>query len=213
MARSTPSGIRRRNPERTKRRLLQAAVALFAERGYHGVAVDEIVTRARENKRMVYYYFRSKRSIYLAALLEVFSGLERVEFEAVLSDAGPEQQLRDLMAVYFDFLDRNPAFVRMLLWENLERGKNITYATELLSKNPFSRRFREIVEAGVKAGVFRAPADIRHLLVNLIGLCFIYHSNRYSLAVSLGLDLDSARSRRLRLTQALDLLFHGLKAG
>lgn len=213
MARPQPAGIRRRNPERTKRRLLRAAVELFAERGFHGVAVDEIVTRARENKRMVYYYFRSKRSIYLAALLEVFSGLEKVEFEAVLSDAGPERQLKDLMAVYFDYLDRNPAFVRMLLWENLERGRNITYATELLSKNPFSLRFRAIVEAGVAQGVFRPPADTGHLLVNLIGICFIYHSNRYSLPLSLGLDLESARSRRRRLAQALDLVFHGLKAG
>ncbi len=202
--------IRRRNPDRTKRRLLQAAIRLFSDKGYHGVSVDEIVGRAKANKRMVYHYFGSKSDIYLAALAEVFSRLEKIEFEAVTAKARPDEKLRLLIAANFKFLDENPEFVRLLLWENLEHGRNIARESTKVSKNPFMERFRSIIEEGVAAGVFRLPVDIKHLMINFIGLCFIYHSNRYSLSASLELDLDTPRNRELRLAQAIDLVFQGL---
>jgi TetR/AcrR family transcriptional regulator len=52
-----------RNPDRTKANLLKAATALFSEKGYHGVTVDEIVSLAGVNKRMVYHYYGSKEDI------------------------------------------------------------------------------------------------------------------------------------------------------
>jgi AcrR family transcriptional regulator len=192
---------------------LQAAIRLFSDRGYHGVSVDEIVARARSNKRMVYHYFGSKRDIYLAALVEVFGRLEKVEFEAVAASSRPDEKLRHLLRANFDFLDAHPEFVRLLLWENLERGRHIAAEAGRFSKNPFMERFRAIVEEGVGQGLFRAPCDIKHLMINFIGLCFIYYSNHYSLPASVGLDLDSKRHRELRVAQAIDLVFNGLLGG
>lgn len=202
--------IRRRNPDRTKRRLLQAAIRLFSEKGYHGVSVDEIVAKAKSNKRMVYHYYGSKNDIYLAALVDVLGRLESVEFQAVVAKGRADQQLRDLLVAYFKFLDANPEFYRLLLWENLERGRHMARSASKLSKNPFTERFRLIIEDGVRQGIFRAPADIRHLLVNFIGLCFIYYSNYHSLKISVGLDMDSPKVREMRVTQVVDLAFHGL---
>lgn len=202
----------RRNPDRTRRRLLQAAVKLFSERGFHGVSVDEIVARARSNKRMVYHYFGSKTDLYVAALEEGFGRLSSVEFKALVTQGGPREQLQELLTAYFQFLDTNPEFYRLLLWVNLEEGRPIAKSPARLKKNPFQERFRLIVEEGVRQGIFRAPVDIGHLLVNFFGLCLIYYSNRYSLTVSVGMDMESARSRVLRVQQAVDLAFHGLLA-
>lgn len=204
--------VRRRNPDRTKRRLLQTAIRLFSEKGYHGVSVDEIVAKAKSNKRMVYHYYGSKNDIYLAVLMEVLGRLESTEFQAVVAKGRVDQQLRDLLLAYFKFLDANPEFYRLLLWENLEHGRRMARSAAKLSKNPFMERFRVIIEEGVRQGIFRQPADIKHLLVNFIGLCFIYYSNRYSLEISLGLDMKSQRVREMRVTQVIDLAFHGLLA-
>lgn len=212
MPRSTqPSRLR--IPAQTRRRLLQAAIRLFSARGYHGVSVDEIVAAAGANKRMVYHYFGSKSGLYAAALVEVFGRLERVEFEAVRdAAASPEEKVRQLLAANFRFLDRNPEFVRLLLWENLERGRHIPRGSDRLSKNPFIERFQLVVDEGIAQGRFRPPKDIRHLLVNFIGLCFVYYSNRYSLAASVGVGTETARDRSLRVAQATDLVLHGLVA-
>lgn len=211
MTRSPSKSPRTRNPERTKRRLLQAAIRLFSARGFHGVAVDEIVAAARSNKRMVYHYFLSKDGLYAAALSEVFGRLERAEFEAVEArETAPEEKVRQLLAENFRFLDENPEFVRLLQWENLEQGGHIARHADQLSRNPFLARLRAIVEDAVKQGRFRAPRDLRHLLVNVIGLCFVYYSNRYSLAASVGVHPDSPRYRSLRVAQVTDLVLHGL---
>ncbi len=202
----------KRNPERTRARLLRAAIRLFSAKGYHGVAVDEIVGLARTNKRMVYHYFGSKNDIYLAALVEVFSRLAKVEIQALEESAPPDEKLRHLLEANFRFLDANPEFVRLLLWENLAEGRHLSRHPELVNKNPFMDRFRAIIQEGVAKGIFREPRDIKHLVINFIALCFIYYSNHYSLATSLGIDLDTPRSRALRVAQATDLVFRGLMA-
>lgn len=202
---------RRRDPERTRARLLKAAIRLFSAKGYHGVAVDEVVAVAKVNKRMVYHYFGSKEDLYLAALEEVFGRLASFEIEALDAPAAPDDKLRRLLAANFAFLDANPDFVRMLLWENLEEGRHLAAHPERLNKNPFMDRFAAIVREGVAAGIFRAPKDERHLLINFIGLCFVYYSNRHSLAASLGVT-DSEAARRRRLEQTVDLVFNGLLA-
>jgi AcrR family transcriptional regulator len=57
-----------RNAERTKAVILTAAAAEFAARGFSGAFVDTIAARTHVNKRMIYYYFGSKRDLYVAVL-------------------------------------------------------------------------------------------------------------------------------------------------
>ena len=81
-----------RNPDRTRRRILQAAIRLFAKHGFHAVSVDQIVGQARVNKRMVYHYFGSKDALFEAALSEVYKRIEEIEFHAV--ERGPNVRVR-----------------------------------------------------------------------------------------------------------------------
>ena len=67
-----------------------------------------------------------------------------------------------------------------------------------------------IVEAGIAAGEFRKDLDIPHLLIHFIGLCFIYHSNRFSLSQSLNLDLGKVDVKKQGLKQVLALVFEGI---
>jgi TetR/AcrR family transcriptional regulator len=51
-----------------RERLLEAGTALFAERGYNGTFIREIVDRAGVTKPMLYYYFKSKEGIFYTIL-------------------------------------------------------------------------------------------------------------------------------------------------
>jgi AcrR family transcriptional regulator len=46
-----------RDPGRTRRRILAAALAEFSAKGFAGARVDAIARRAKGNKRMLYHYF------------------------------------------------------------------------------------------------------------------------------------------------------------
>ena len=55
---------RRRDPERTKARILEAATAEFAAKGFAGARVSEIAARAGVNQQLIAYYFDGKEGLY-----------------------------------------------------------------------------------------------------------------------------------------------------
>lgn len=196
--------------ERTSRRLLQTAIKLFAKRGFHGVSVDEIAIAAHLSKRLPYYYFGSKDGLFRAALMEVYRRIEGMEFQVVDSAAPPSEKLAALLDGYFVFLRENPEFTQLLLWGNLEQGRH--FPNGVLSKAPLLRRFHQIVEEGVATGEFRSDLNTPHLLINVIGLVFIYFSNRFSLSQVLGLDLANRQEHERALVQVKTVLLDGIRA-
>lgn len=61
-----------RRPRVSPDRILAAAAAEFADRGFAGARVDRIARRARVNKAMIYYHFKSKQGLYVEILRRVF---------------------------------------------------------------------------------------------------------------------------------------------
>jgi len=70
---------RRRDAVRTRADLLAVATTEFADHGFSGARVDEIAARTRTTKRMIYYYFGSKRGLYLAVLENAYAGIRVLE--------------------------------------------------------------------------------------------------------------------------------------
>lgn len=60
-------------------RLKEAALALFAERGYQGTSVDDIVSRANLAMGTFYQHYRSKRQLLLALMDELLQHLSRLQ--------------------------------------------------------------------------------------------------------------------------------------
>lgn len=204
---------RRRDPARTRRHLLKVAIKCFSRSGYAGTTVDSVVAAAGVNKRLVYHYFGSKQKLYAAVLREVYGSLEQVEFSAINEAERPEQALCELLDAYFRFLREHPEFVRLLLWENLNDGRVLRESGRILNKDPFLSRMRGIVAAGRKTGTFAQDIAPRHLLTAMIGMCFIYHSNRYTLSQALGLDLADDAELDRGLANARRLLCQGIGGG
>lgn len=112
-ARRSPSPQeRQRDPERTRRAIVDAAVAEFAAHGYAGARIAAIATRAGVNQQLISYYFDGKEGLYRA-----ISDRWR-ERQAELVDPGsplPEQVRRYAMEAV-----ENPDGVRLLAWSGLE---------------------------------------------------------------------------------------------
>ena len=194
----------------TRSRLLSAGIRLFSQRGYDGTSVDEIVLEAGANKRMVYHYFGSKEAIYREVLREVFGRLTNIELAMVDQEEGVEEALEALVRAYFAFLAANPEFVQLLLWENLGKGRHLMAMGDALSKAPILDVLHRVLRRGVREGQIGPGFDSKHLLINLIGLCLIYFSNRYTLSQSVGLDLRSPQILQDGVNQVLSLVKHGI---
>src|SRR3954447_10917786 len=79
----------KRNADHTRERLLQAATAEFAAKGYSGARVDAICRAARANPRMLYHHFEDKDGLYVAVLEQVLGDLRREELKLELDGVDP----------------------------------------------------------------------------------------------------------------------------
>lgn len=199
-----------KRPSDTRGKLIQTATKLFSEKGYDGITVDEIVDTAGVNKRMVYHYFGSKEAIYQEVLREVFGRLTQLELTATASDEQAEVIIEKLVRVYFKFLVDNPEFVQLLLWENLSKGRHLDPVIEDLSKAPILKFLQTTLEEQSRRGQINSQLNPKHLLINLIGLCFIYFSNRYTLSQTVGIDLNSPAHLNAGIKQVIELFKRGM---
>ena len=102
-----------RNPERTRERILCAALKEFAANGFAGARVDAIARRAAINKRMLYHYFGDKEGLFKAVLRRKIA--ERQVWAESLSDDPAET-----LPFWFEAACKDLDWVRMLEWEALQ---------------------------------------------------------------------------------------------
>ncbi len=57
-----------RNPEETRKKILDAAYALFLQHGYHGASMSRLVEATGLSKGAIYHHFSSKEEIFVAVL-------------------------------------------------------------------------------------------------------------------------------------------------
>jgi TetR/AcrR family transcriptional regulator len=102
-----------RNPERTRQRILAAALREFAAEGFAGGRMDEIARRAGTNKRMLYHYFKNKKGLFRAVLRQKIS--ERQSWAANLSNDPTER-----LPFWFKAACNDADWIRLLEWEALQ---------------------------------------------------------------------------------------------
>jgi TetR/AcrR family transcriptional regulator len=119
MARRTPPAARRqRDPERTKARILEAAMAEFAAKGYAGARVSDIADRAGANKQLISYYFGGKEGLYRTLNSQWFETEQ--QNEPVRQDAGLPEVVAGYLARTPDVRDN----AKLLAWEGLAGGED-----------------------------------------------------------------------------------------
>jgi TetR/AcrR family transcriptional regulator len=103
---------RQRDADRTRRRILDAAVEEFSAKGFAGTRVAEIAKRAGVNAQLITYYFNGKQGLY-DALREAWA-------TAQSGFAAPDQPFTKIVRSYLDAVLDQPAQSRLLLWQALD---------------------------------------------------------------------------------------------
>lgn len=150
-----------RPPRVSPDRILAAAAAEFAARGFAGARVDRIARSARVNKAMLYYHFKSKKTLYRTLLRRMFvRTVERLAPIATADLPAPEK-IRRVIAALADHIQEHESFPRIMLREIAERGAHLDGDT-LASLAAIPRLVAGIVADGTAKGDFR---DIHPILV------------------------------------------------
>ena len=146
--------------ERTKRLLLDAATAEFAEHGLAGARIDRIAATAGVNKERIYQYFGKKDDLFAAVLgARLRASMDDVPMRGTGPDAAGDYAGR-----LFDHHLADGVIPRLVFWEGLERGAataadaaRVSYHEEKVA------RFQELLP-----GLDRAAAG--ELLLTIVSL-------------------------------------------
>ncbi len=204
--------IRKRDPEATKRSILDAAIAEFSTYGLGGARVDRIAARADANKRMLYHYFGNKDDLFLAALEETYADIRKAEQKLDLENVDPVESIRRLVLFTWDYYRENPHFLSMLNSENLHKAVHIKRSKRVqLMHFPFVEMLRRIIEKGQQRGDFRNAVDPAQLYVSIASVCYFYLSNIHTLSVIFDRDLSAEDALSERREHAVDVILGYLR--
>ena len=192
-----------RRKEDRPQEITEAAFEVFAEKGYAGTSVREIVEQAGVSKPVLYYYFKSKEGLFLA-ILEMAENLQTELLTRILESAG--NVLERLLLLY------------RRIYAGITENRNLYKMIHGLIFGPpqgapdydFTRYHRHMInaiekiyETGVAGGEVKKTVDgeVVYLVLSLIDFCL--HMDQVQPHLS-----DPQRPERL-----LRLAFQGIKKG
>jgi AcrR family transcriptional regulator len=150
-----------RDPARTRERILEAALAEFAEKGFAGARVDAIADSASINKRMLYHYFGDKEGLFREVLRK------KMTQRRAWNLATPDDPMSSL-PYWFDLARKDRNWVRLLEWEALQFANR-----KLIDESRRSKSARESVQriqGRQKLGHLSSEMDAGAMLLGMIAL-------------------------------------------
>ena len=108
----------------TRERILEAAEVVFAEKGYHDTAMDEIVRRTEISKGGVYFHFPSKEELFFALMDDLANRLvSRVE-NNMAKEPRALDKLDVALTTVLESLSQRRRLARLLLLQGYSMGNN-----------------------------------------------------------------------------------------
>jgi AcrR family transcriptional regulator len=196
----------REESEEVKANILAIATDEFAKKGFNGARVDEIAERTITSKRMIYYYYDSKETLFRAVLEQAYSKIRAHEESLHLEDLEPLAAIRELAGFTFDYHNNNPIFNRLVMIENIQNAEHLNVDHLNSMNSPIISKITDIYTRGVKVGLFRndlTPVDIH---MTMSALCFFHVSNRATFSKIFKIDMTSAEALQQRRNQIIDLI-------
>lgn len=168
----------KRDPEGVRRDILSVAMDEFSQNGLSGARIDEIAARTRTSKRMIYYYFGDKEGLYQNVLEQAYGKVRGGESDLELDELEPVAALEKLCRFTFEHHSRNPAFIRMVMIENIHHGRHMQHSSTISNLNrPAIEALEKVLKRGQASGVFRTNINPLELHWQISALSFFNVSN------------------------------------
>jgi AcrR family transcriptional regulator len=201
-----------RDPERTKRAILEAASAEFVGKGYAGASVNEIATRANVNKRMLYHYFGKKDQLYVAVLERIYASLRGAQAQLNLVGLAPVEAIEQLILFTWDYYLQHPEFLSIMVRENMLEGEFVVRSDRIKEMNaPLMDVLGDILKRGADEGVFRRDVDPMQLYLTIASLGCFFVATRFTLSNLLGRDLAGANGLQSRVNHIVEVVLGYLR--
>jgi TetR/AcrR family transcriptional regulator, regulator of cefoperazone and chloramphenicol sensitivity len=199
--------------EETMRRILEAAIEVFAAEGYDGASTRALAERAKVNLPAIQYYFGSKEGLYRAAIGQIVGVIElhlapaasRIE-KAIAGKRDPEA----LFGALYELLD---AFTALVTSPHTTASRSTFISrAEIEGKPALDLLHESVTRFGVRpcmqviARLLRRRPEDEEILVRtlaILGQIFVFHSKCNNKSARQTMHWDQLDDRKVRLIQTL----------
>jgi AcrR family transcriptional regulator len=201
-----------RDPERTRRAILEAATGEFVSNGFAGASVNEIAARAKVNKRMLYHYFGKKEELYIAVLERTYIALRTAQTQLRLADVPPSEAIETLILFTWNYYIQYPELLSLMATENMLRGKYLARSERVRDlDSPLMTILQDILTRGAEDGVFRSDLDARQVYISIASLSAFFIATRCTLSTLIGRDLTTEEELVKRSQHVVEMIQRFLK--
>jgi len=171
--------------------LLDTAVTVFADKGYHATSMNDVADAAGVTKPVLYQHFSSKRELFVELLTEIGAELQDTIGKATAEAAGPRQQIENGFRAYFHFVGERTDAFRVLFGSGARRDPEFASFSRAVESSIADTIAELIVVEG-------QPAAHRQLLAHgIVGMTEA--ASRYWLAHDRDPDVNTLAAQLSRL--------------
>ena len=172
----------------TRDQLLEAAAALFAERGFYGVSIANIADEVGLTKQALLHHFTTKEKLYGEVLQSISLDFERVRNEVMAASSDPADQLLQFLMAMVSKTEHDAIRSRLLMRELLDNKRRADTASvwylkafldDLVAMVRALPVWRDTVDAEILAAVYQALGAINYYAVSEPTLRGIFGDARY----------------------------------
>ena len=195
----------------TEELILEAAQAVFLEKGLAGARMQEIADRAGINKALLHYYFRSKEKLSELIITRAVGALLPRVLAVLETDQDLFAKIRQVAGEYVTFVSRN-SFMPLFIINEVNRNPQFFLKASVQHEKARIDTFRRQVEEAVAQGRIR-PISSAQLLMNLMSLVMFPFLGKPIFQMALGLsDADFKREMESRRTEVAEFVIRAIQA-
>lgn len=163
--------IKRVPRETREQQMLDAAVTVFAQRGYRLASMDEIAEAAGITKPMIYLYIGSKDDLFLATIDREARRLGDLVLASTDPELSADRQLWHGLVALLDAVAADPDRWRLVSRRALQEGAKFGGAPRALRRTMVAVVGRQLKRAAAQGPKEVKDDDIHGLAVALVGAC------------------------------------------
>jgi TetR/AcrR family fatty acid metabolism transcriptional regulator len=150
------------------RHIIEAAVRVFARKGYYHSRVSDIAREAGVAAGTIYLYFRTKDEILVTLFREKMARFVTTVRKAIAREPDPTARLRRLVHLHFELLEDNPALAEVVQVE-LRQGQKFFRGAAASEVSAYFALIGSVLEEGVAQGRFRKDLPVTVATKTLFG--------------------------------------------
>lgn len=198
--------------DRTRKRILRAAVRQFSRHGLAGARTDAIAEAAGVNKALLYYYFKNKGGLYNSALEDASSHIVGSASAALAAGKSAGESFLRFALNHFDRLATQHEFQGLMHQEMVRISRGENKGATLLARSifaPLLQGAQAVICEGIRTGEL-CPLDWLQILYATLGMNVFYFLSAPMMRLTLPFEPLDARALQARRRLAIEFLGQAL---